>query len=154
MANSAKPVSTPAAAAVHRRSPDRPIVLVHTDDISPDRRRGGRIRTLLSPRNAGSVSGFLGVADLLPGEQIAEHYHPYSEEFLLVIEGELAVDLDGEEWRMTTGDALLIPPGTRHRLRNPGLVPAQATFHLGPLAPRPELGHVDTDRVDGSGEHG
>jgi putative monooxygenase len=33
----------------------------------------------------------------------------------------------------------------RHRLRNTGSAPASVVFHLSPLAPRPELGHVDTE---------
>jgi putative monooxygenase len=130
---------------VHARQSDRQIGLVSTSDVPADLRRGGEIRTLLSPRTAGSTSGFLGRADLAPGERIAEHYHPYSEEFLYLADGELVVDLDGVPQAMRPGDALLIPPGTRHRLRNVGAVPAWCVFHLGPLAPRPELGHVDTE---------
>ena len=53
-----------------------------------DRRRGGELRVLLAPRTVGSTSGFMGVATLLPGERIAEHYHPYSEEFLYVVRGD------------------------------------------------------------------
>jgi putative monooxygenase len=124
---------------------------VSAGDVPADVRRGGEIRTLLSPRTVGSTSGFLGRADLAPGERIAEHYHPYSEEFLYLVEGELVVDLDGIPQPMRPGDALLIPAGTRHRLRNPGAMPTQCVFHLGPLAPRPELGHIDTEADDGSG---
>lgn len=134
------------ATPVHERPADRHIFHVHESEIPADCRRGGEIRTLLSPRNAGSVSGFLGVARLQPAERIAEHYHPYSEEFLYVVEGELTVDLDGEPWPLQPGDALLIPPGTRHRLRNTGVEPVRCVFQLGPLAPRPELGHVDTEQ--------
>jgi putative monooxygenase len=138
-------IQTEEPTPVHERQADRDIHRVHEADIPADRRRGGEIRTLLSPRNAGAVSGFLGVAVLAPGERIAEHYHPYSEEFLYLVAGELTVDLDGEPWRLRTGDALLVPPGTRHRLRNTGEAEARCVFHLGPLAPRPELGHVDTE---------
>jgi putative monooxygenase len=114
-------------------------------DVPADRRRGGEIRTLLSPKTVHSTSGFMGVATLRPGERIAEHYHPYSEEFLFVVEGSLTVDLDGQPVPVTDGTGLYIPINTRHRLRNTGDVDAKAVFHLGPLAPRPELGHVDTE---------
>ncbi|OLF13165.1 cupin [Actinophytocola xinjiangensis] len=130
---------------MHQRPADRPVHQVHETDIPADRRRGGVIRTLLSPRNAATTSGFMGVAELAPGERIAEHYHPYSEEFLYVVAGELTVDLDGQARTLRAGDALLVPPGTRHRLRNTGQVDVRAVFQLGPLAPRPELGHVDTE---------
>jgi putative monooxygenase len=39
----------------------------------------------------------------------------------------------------------MIPIGIRHRVRNTGQVQARIVFHLSPLAPRPELGHVDTE---------
>jgi putative monooxygenase len=119
-------------------------------DVPADRRRGGEIRTLLSPRSVGSTSGFCGVAHLEPGERIAEHYHPYSEEFLTLVEGELTVDLDGVATPLSAGEALFIPKYTRHRLRNTGSGPVRAVFHLGPLAPRPELGHVDTEASENS----
>jgi putative monooxygenase len=147
----AVPGQVPGTEPVHARQPDRPVGLVHSADLPPDVRRGGEIRTLLSPRTVGSVSGFLGRVDIAPGERIAEHYHPYSEEFIYLVAGDLAVDLDGEPRKLAPGDALLIPPGTRHRLRNVGTAPVQCVFHVGPLAPRPELGHVDTETDGGPG---
>lgn len=132
-------------APIHERPADRPLVRVHESEIPADRRRGAEIRTLLSPRNAKSVSGFLGVARLQPGESIAEHYHPYSEEFLHVVRGDLEMRLNGEPVRLGPGDSLLVPIGVRHRLVNVGTEEAHAVFHLSPLAPRPDLGHVDTE---------
>ena len=120
-------------------------------DMPADRRRGAEIRTLLSPRTVQSTSGFMGVATLAPGERIAEHYHPYSEEFLFLVHGELTVDLDDDPVPVPAMSGLFIPIGTRHRLRNTGDSEALAVFHLGPLAPRPELGHVDTETGPGPG---
>lgn len=117
-------------------------------DVAPNRRRGGDIRVLLGPATVGSTSGFMGTATMEPGESVAEHYHPYSEEFLYVISGDLAVDVDGEEVRVGPEEGLLIPVNTRHRLRNPGAERVRAVFHLGPLAPRPDLGHVDTETAE------
>jgi putative monooxygenase len=121
------------------------------DDVAPDRRRGGEIRTLLSPRTVGSTSGFMGVATIGAGERIAEHYHPYSEEFLYVTAGTIVAELDGIPHPLREGAGLRIPPHVRHRLRNPGATSASIVFHLGPLAPRPELGHVDTESDGGPG---
>lgn len=123
-------------------------VVVSTADVPADRRRGGELRVLLGPKTVGSTSGFMGVATLQPGERIAEHYHPYSEEFLFVASGSITVDLDGAPVPVATGQALYIAVNTRHRLRNTGDEPAQVVFQLGPLAPRPELGHVDTESAD------
>lgn len=115
--------------------------------IPADRRRGGQIRVLLGPRTVGSTSGFMGLATLAPGERIAEHLHPYSEEFLCVTRGEITVDRDGDPVVVRTDEGLYIPVGMRHRLRNTGTAAAAVVFHLSPLAPRPELGHIDTEET-------
>ncbi|WP_025619231.1 cupin domain-containing protein [Salinispora cortesiana] len=121
--------------------------LVAAADVAADTRRGAELRVLLGPRTVGSTSGFMGVATLRPGERIAEHYHPYSEEFLYVARGTITVDLDDAPVPLATGEALYVPINVRHRLRNTGTEDAEVVFHLGPLAPRPELGHVDTELV-------
>ncbi|GIM84538.1 cupin domain-containing protein [Salinispora arenicola] len=116
-------------------------------DVAADTRRGAELRVLLGPRTVGSTSGFMGVATLRPGERIAEHYHPYSEEFLYVARGAITVDLNDVAVPLAAGEALFVPIDVRHRLRNTGAEDAEVVFHLGPLAPRPELGHVDTELV-------
>lgn len=115
------------------------------DDIPPDRRRGGEVRTLLSPKTVGSTSGFMGVATIGPGDKISEHYHPYSEEFVYVVSGAIIARLDGVPHELHARQGLLIPIGVKHRLMNEGSEEACIVFHLSPLAPRPELGHVDTE---------
>jgi putative monooxygenase len=124
-------------------APPYRIVSIH--EVPANQRRGGDIRTVLSPGTVNSTSGFMGAAILQPGERIGEHYHPYSEEFLYLVRGSLTVDLDGEPVSLAPNQALYIPINVRHRLRNIGSVEAFAVFQLGPLAPRPELGHVDTE---------
>lgn len=123
----------------------QPPRIVHVDDIAPNRRRGGDLRAMLTPSVVGSTSGFMGLALIEPGDKIAEHYHPYSEEFVFVVCGELEVDLDGTAYELRPDQGLLIPKDVRHRFRNTGRQQARMVFHLGPLAPRPELGHVDTE---------
>jgi putative monooxygenase len=115
------------------------------DDMAADTRRGGDVRTLLSPKTAGSTSGFMGVASIGPGDRISEHYHPYSEEFIYVVSGQLDAQLDGKSNELRARQALLIPMNVRHRLVNDGSEDAFIVFHLGPLAPRPDMGHVDTE---------
>jgi quercetin dioxygenase-like cupin family protein len=115
------------------------------DDMPADTRRGGDVRTLLSPRTAGTSSGFMGVATIAPGDRISEHYHPYSEEFIFCVRGTLTAQLDGEPREVPAGSGLFIPINVKHRLVNDGQDEAFIVFHLGPLAPRPHLGHVDTE---------
>jgi putative monooxygenase len=116
----------------------------------PNRRRGGDIRVLLSPASVGSGAGFLGTLTLEPGEIVTEHWHPYSEEFLYCQSGNVLVRLDGDERRLTAESAVHIPIGVRHRIVNDTAEPAFFVFFCGPLAPRPELGHVDTELPPGS----
>src|SRR5690242_4623431 len=127
--------------------------IVDLSETEPNRRRGGDIRAMLTPATAGSTSGFMGLALIKPGERIGEHYHPYSEEFVYVVSGDLEVDLDGVTYPLRPDQGLMIPVDQRHRFRNVGATEARMVFHLGPLAPRPELGHVDTE-ADEAAEEG
>ncbi|WP_328536700.1 cupin domain-containing protein [Streptomyces sp. NBC_00344] len=122
--------------------------IVDLSETQHNRKRGGDLRAMLTPTAVGATSGFMGLALIEPGDRIGEHYHPYSEEFVYVVSGLLEVDLDGETHSMRPDQGLLIPPHVRHRFRNVGDDEARMVFHLGPLAPRPELGHVDTEDND------
>ncbi|WP_218824649.1 cupin domain-containing protein [Asanoa hainanensis] len=123
---------------------------VSIEDVPSNRRRGGDIRTILSPATVGSTSGFMGTLRLQPAEVVTEHWHPYSEEFLFCVEGEITVRLDGRELPLRANEGVHIPIGVKHRLMNDGPTAAFLVFTLGPLAPRPELGHVDTEALPGS----
>jgi putative monooxygenase len=126
---------------------------VALSDVAVNRRRGGEIRVLLSPKTVQSTSGFFGVLTLSPGEYVAEHYHPHSEEFIYVSEGSVLVRIDGDhEVPLRAGEGLMVPKNVRHRVMNVGTVPAVVPFHLSPLAPRPELGHVDTEEPPAAAE--
>ncbi|MFB7328596.1 MULTISPECIES: cupin domain-containing protein [unclassified Streptomyces] len=122
-------------------------VKVAGTEVEANTKRGGDLRVTLSPKTVGCTSGFGGVLTLEPGDHITEHYHPYSEEFLHVVDGSLTMSLDGEQVTLEAGDSLFVPIGVRHRLVNTGSVTARCSFHLSPLAPRPELGHVDTEQA-------
>ncbi|MFF8957554.1 cupin domain-containing protein [Streptomyces sp. NPDC014894] len=122
--------------------------IVDLSETKPNTRRGGDLRALLTPTAVGATSGFMGLAIIRPGERIGEHYHPYSEEFVYVVSGLLEVDLDGVTHSMRPDQGLMIPLNVRHRFRNVGDTEARMVFHLGPLAPRPELGHVDTEAAE------
>ena len=79
-----------------RTAPEQPHAVKAVDDVPADTRRGGDVRTLLSPKTVGSTSGFMGVATIPPGDRISEHYHPYSEEFIYCVRGAITAQLDGE----------------------------------------------------------
>ena len=114
-------------------------------EAAADTHRGGDVRTLLGPKSVGSTSGFMGMATIAPGDRISEHYHPYSEEFIYCVRGKLTAQLDGQPREVNENEALFIPMNVRHRLVNEGDNEVMVVFHLSPLAPRPDLGHVDTE---------
>ncbi|MEU8819332.1 cupin domain-containing protein [Actinoplanes sp. NPDC048796] len=116
-------------------------------DVAPTTRQGGEIRVLLSPRTVDATDGFGGTLTLAPGEYVAEQYHPYSDKFLYLVRGVLELTVDGEKIRLAPDEALMVRRGQRHRFVNPGGDEALAVFHVSPLAPRPDLGHVDTEPV-------
>ncbi|MER6597425.1 cupin domain-containing protein [Streptomyces parvus] len=130
------------------------IRVVAMEDVPSNTRRGGDLRTLLAPPNVGTSAGFCGAVRLAPGEGVSEHYHPYSEEYLFVATGEIRVDLDGEPVRVGAEQALHIPRNVRHRLTNTGAEGALVVFQIGPLAPEPHLGHVDTEPGPGESAPG
>lgn len=115
------------------------------DDVAPSRRQGGELRALLTPATVGATDGFMGCLTLAPEQYMYEHYHPYSDEFLFCVRGSVVVRVDGDDVVLGPEQSLLVRRGARHRLTNVECVPAFLVFHLGPLAPRPELGHVDVE---------
>jgi quercetin dioxygenase-like cupin family protein len=122
---------------------------VSIDDVPANRRRGGDIRTILSPATVGATSGFMGTLTLQPGEVVTEHWHPYSDEFVFCVRGETTLRLDGEKRIIRANEGVLIPIGVKHRFANESTETAFFVFQLTPLAPRPELGHVDTEKSPG-----
>jgi mannose-6-phosphate isomerase-like protein (cupin superfamily) len=58
----------------------------------------------------------LAEATLAEGQATERHYHARSEEIYLLLEGGGTMEIDGEERAVAAGDAILIPPGARHRI--------------------------------------
>lgn len=137
-------------------------VAVRADDVEASNRLGGELRAVLTPGRVDATSGFLGTGRLPAGDMITEHYHPYSDEFVYLISGRLAITVDGERLTLEAGEALMIRRGQRHVFLAIGGHDAHAAgapsahaagapsataewvYVMTPLAPRPDLGHVDT----------
>jgi mannose-6-phosphate isomerase-like protein (cupin superfamily) len=58
----------------------------------------------------------LAEASLEPGAATHRHYHARSEEIYLVVEGSGLLEVDAETREVTAGDAIVIPPGSWHKL--------------------------------------
>jgi putative monooxygenase len=125
----------------------RPILKVAHADVPGTRRLGGDVRVLLSPKTVDATDGFLGTITIEPGDFVAEQYHPYSDKFCYLVRGAVTIRVDGEEIALAPNEALMIRRGQRHRFENHGTEQAFLVFGIAPLAPRPELGHVDTEEL-------
>ena len=104
---------------------------------------GSEIRELLAHRNSCIAKQSLAEARVPSGVTTIAHYHPKTEEIYYLLEGEGQMRIE-EEWRkVVPGDAIAIPPGKVHQIRNEG--PAELRF-LCCCAPGYE--HEDTVLVD------
>jgi len=100
---------------------------------------GSTIRSLLDRSNAPVENHSLAEAALSPGQATVRHHHRLSEEIYYLIEGSGEMELDGERRPVAAGDAILIPPGARHRIANTGDGPLRMLVTCAPA-----YSHEDT----------
>lgn len=81
---------------------------------------GSTIRELLAHRNSAIRHQSLAEARLAPGAATAPHHHAATEEIYYILEGTAAMTLGSETRAVGAGDAIAIPPGIRHTIRNTG----------------------------------
>jgi mannose-6-phosphate isomerase-like protein (cupin superfamily) len=81
---------------------------------------GSQIRELLAHRNSAIRNQSLAEARLEPGTSTLEHYHPKAEEIYYITHGVGRIRIEGETSEVTSGDAIAIPPGMKHKLWNTG----------------------------------
>jgi mannose-6-phosphate isomerase-like protein (cupin superfamily) len=101
---------------------------------------GSEIRELMHPLAHGSERQSLAEAIVAPGTQTLLHRHRSSEEIYHITGGTGVMTLDGETFTVVTGDTVLIPPGTPHRIRNTGTQPLRVL-----CACAPAYSHDDTE---------
>ena len=81
---------------------------------------GSEIRELLAHRNSCIQKQSLAEARLPPGASTTPHFHPQTEEIYYLLEGTGRMQIGSESRDVRPGDAIAIPPGTRHRITNTG----------------------------------
>jgi len=84
---------------------------------------GSEIRELLAYRNSAIRNQSLAEATIAVGAATQEHYHPRSEEIYYILSGVGRMKLDSELRDVGPLDAIAIPPGARHQIRNTGNIP-------------------------------
>lgn len=81
---------------------------------------GSEIRELLAHRNSVIRQQSLAEARLPIGAATTPHHHPKTEEIYYILEGDAEMTIDGETREVGVGDAIAIPPGASHTIRNTG----------------------------------
>jgi mannose-6-phosphate isomerase-like protein (cupin superfamily) len=81
------------------------------------------IRSILDRTNSAAACQSLAEATLPPGTETQEHFHPLSEEIYYILRGRGMMTLADERRQVGPGDGILIPPRSRHKIRNIGQEP-------------------------------
>lgn len=84
---------------------------------------GSEIRSILDRTNSTAANQSLAEATLSPGAATEPHRHPVTEEVYYVLRGIGRMTVGEEVREVGPGDGILIPPGTRHTIRNVGVEP-------------------------------
>jgi mannose-6-phosphate isomerase-like protein (cupin superfamily) len=104
---------------------------------------GSEIRELLAHRNSAIRKQSLAEARVAPGLCTTPHYHKQTEEIYYITSGQGEMTIDSHTQTVTVGDAIAIPPGALHFIRNTG---SEMLTFLCCCAPAYE--HEDTVLVD------
>jgi mannose-6-phosphate isomerase-like protein (cupin superfamily) len=83
---------------------------------------GSEIRELLAHRNSCIRRQSLAEARLPADGATTPHHHPRTEEIYYILEGQGLMQVGDETRAIGPGDAIAIPPGATHQIRNAGSV--------------------------------
>jgi mannose-6-phosphate isomerase-like protein (cupin superfamily) len=81
---------------------------------------GSTIREILAPSNSSLELQSLAEATLSPGQSTERHHHVKTEEIYYVLKGTGLMEVGVEHQNIGPEDAIVIPPGSDHRLTNTG----------------------------------
>lgn len=88
---------------------------------------------------------------LQPDEEIGEEVHDDGDQFFRVESGEGEVSIDGARHNIADDDAIVVPAGARHNVRNTGSAPLLFYTLYGP--PEHRDGTVHKTKADETEEH-
>ncbi len=88
---------------------------------------------------------------LQPGDEIGAEVHEDRDQFFRIESGEGEVTIDGARHSVADDDAIIVPAGARHNVRNTGSAPLLLYTLYGP--PEHRDGVVHKTKADESEEH-
>ncbi|MES2569666.1 MAG: cupin domain-containing protein [Verrucomicrobiota bacterium] len=93
------------------------MIILHLEQQPPfTTKDGSTIRSILDRTNAPVANQSLAEATVPQGSATQRHFHKLAEEFYFILEGNGAMEIDGETRPVGPGDAILIPPGAWHTI--------------------------------------
>lgn len=106
-------------------------------------RDGSEIRELMHPAVHGNRQQSLAEAIVQPGQTTLLHIHQHTEELYHVLAGHGRMRLGTEDFEVTAGDTVCIPPGTPHNITSLGAEPLRFLCCCAPA-----YSHADTFLLD------
>lgn len=100
---------------------------------------GSQICELLSYRNSSIRKQSLGASNLPVGCATLVHFHPGMEEIYYILEGSGQMQVGEEIADVAVGDAIAIPPGSKHQLTNTGDCEMRFLFCCAPAFEQEEV---------------
>ena len=95
--------------------------IVNLNDVPVGKITGRETRDLISGKTVGSKGISLRIADVLPGALCTPgHVHTECEEVIFILSGQGEIKIGEETFPMKIGDAILLPTGVPHLIRNTG----------------------------------
>ena len=89
---------------------------VEVDDID-----GIKRKILFTPTKDGNRHLRFALTEIPPGSVAPPHSHP-GDEVALTLNGSATLFVDGQEYEVSEGTAVLLPPGVEHSAKNTGPV--------------------------------
>ena len=95
--------------------------IVNLEEVPVGKITGRETRDLISGKTVGSKGISLRIADVLPGALCTPgHVHTECEEVIFILSGQGEIKIGAETFPMKIGDAILLPTGVPHLIRNTG----------------------------------
>ncbi len=90
----------------------------------------------------------LVLMSIAPGGEIGEEVHEDRDQFFRIEEGAGEVLIDGKTHEIEDDDAIIVPAGARHNVRNTGDVPLKFYTLYGPPEHRDGVVHKDKEQAE------
>jgi mannose-6-phosphate isomerase-like protein (cupin superfamily) len=93
---------------------------------------GSELRPLIDRTSSGITQCSLAEEILPPGAAVTPHHHREIEEIYYIVSGRGLMTVGDETREVEAGDAVYVPRGLRHTLRNTGSEPIKLILVCGP----------------------